>query len=278
VGRTDGVARCLDGIFAGSELPREVVVVDQSGREDVAQLLDQRAALSVRLLHIAADLRGLSSARNVGARAASGDVFAFTDDDCVPDRDWIRALAGAFSVPDAPAAVTGPMLPLPGSAPGLVAVSSRTSLERREFVGRGRPWEIGTGGNVTLSREWFDRVGGFDERLGVGTPGRAGEDLDLFRRLLDAGGRIVYEPTAVCGHEQKTPGERRARRSSYGMGAGAALGLWLRGGDLQALTSLAGWVSLRVQMALRGSALDELRVLGGTVRGVSYGLRLRPWR
>ena len=81
----------------------------------------------------------------------------------------------------------------------------------------------------------------------------------------------------MCRHEQKTPAGRRARRASYGLGAGAALGLWLREGDPRALPALARWVSLRARMAVRGSATDELRVLGGTVRGLAYGLRLSPW-
>ena len=223
------------------------------------------------------EARGLSAARNLGARTANADVLAFTDDDCVPDGEWLAELGRAFAADAAPAVVTGPMLPLPGASPGLVAVSSRTSRERREFTGRALPWEVGTGGNTAIRRAWLDRVGGFDERLGVGTPGHAGEDLDLFRRVLQAGGRIVYEPDAVCRHEQKTPAERRARRASYGLGAGAALGLWLREGDPRALPALARWVSLRARMAVRGSATDELRVLGGTVRGLAYGLRLPSW-
>ena len=277
IGRAAALARCLDALAAGSVLPGETVVVDQSGVDAIARVVDERGAALPGLRRIAVDRRGLSTARNAGARASQRSILAFTDDDCVPDARWVAGLATAFEERPQLAAVTGPMLPLPAAEPCLVPVSSRSSRERREFAGRALPWEIGTGGNTTLAREWFSRIGGFDERLGAGTRGCAGEDLDLFRRVLRAGGRIVFEPDAVCRHEQKTPAERRARRASYGLGAGAALGLWLREGDPRALPTLARWVSLRARMAVRGSATDELRVLGGTVRGLAYGLRLSSW-
>ena len=274
IGEAAALARCLDAVLDGDVAPTEVVVVDQSDDEDVARVVAARGP-SVR--RVGSEARGLSAARNLGARTATADVLAFTDDDCVPDARWVAELGRAFEAHDAPAAVTGPMLPLPDQAPGRVAVSSRTSREHREFTGRALPWEVGTGGNTAVYRAWLERVGGFDERLGVGTPGDAGEDLDLFRRLLQEGGRIVYAPDAVCRHEQKTPEERRARRASYGLGAGAALGVWLREGDAHAFPTLARWVSLRARMAARGSVTDELRVLGGTVRGLAYGLRLSRW-
>ena len=274
IGEADALARCLDALLPAA--PDEVVIVDQSGDDAVARVVEAVDG-SAAVRRVVSEARGLSAARNLGARSATADVLAFTDDDCVPDGEWLAELGRAFARDDAPAAVTGPMLPLAGAPPGLVAVSSRTSRERREFTGRALPWEVGTGGNTAVSRAWLDRVGGFDERLGVGTPGHAGEDLDLFRRVLQAGGRIVYEPDAVCRHEQKTPAERRARRASYGLGAGAALGLWLREGDPRALPALARRETQRARMAGRGSATDELRVLGGTVRGLAYGLRLSSW-
>ena len=272
------LARCLDALIAGTLAPAEIVVVDQSEDGGSERLVEERRQLFPRLVWIRGERRGLSAARNAGSRAASASVVAFTDDDCVPDTGWVEALSSAFAADERLAAVTGPMLPLPSEAVGAVPVSSRTSRERQEFVGRALPWAVGTGGNTSVRREWLERVGGFDERLGVGTPARAGEDLDLFRRLLGAGGRIVYDPEASCQHEQKTPAERRARRAAYGKGAGAALGRWVRDGDLRALVPVARWFSLRIRLALRGSGVgDELRVLAGTLHGLVHGVMLPGW-
>ena len=180
----------------------------------------------------------------------------------------------------APDAVTGRVLPLGPEQPGLYAVSSRTSSSPADFAGLALPWLVGTGGNFAARRDWLLRVGGFDERLGAGSPGGSGEDMDLLYRLLKAGARIRYEPQAVVFHERQPRERRLASRSAYGRGIGACCGLWLRGRDPHALAVLAGWLRMRGGMAAGavwrrqwGGVREELLVLGGTARGLFYGLR-----
>jgi GT2 family glycosyltransferase len=283
IGRVEALARCLDALAAGTLLPAETIVVDQSGHDEIGRILAERRQALPRIRHIVERPRGLSAARNVGARAGSGSILAFTDEDCVPDATWVEQLTNAFAADQELAAVTGPMLPLGPDSRDAVAVSSRTAIERRLFSGRAMPWVVGTGGNTAIRREWLERLHGYDERLGVGTSAGAGEDLDLFRRLLTGGGRVLYHPAVACRHERKTRAERRERRTSYGTGAGAALGRWLRDGDGWALVATARWLALRARMALAtraradATAVDEVRVLVGTARGLVYGLRLPPW-
>src|SRR5439155_17483645 len=109
---------------------------------------------------------------------------------CVPAQGWLAAVAAAFERPPAPDMVTGRVLPLGPAQSGLHAVSLRTSADRIDFFGAAMPWKVGTGANVAMTRHWAIRVGGYDERLGVGSPGKAAEDLDLSLRLLRAGARI----------------------------------------------------------------------------------------
>ncbi|MEA2562772.1 MAG: hypothetical protein QOH06_4276 [Acidobacteriota bacterium] len=179
-----------------------------------------------------------------------------------------------------PDAVTGRVLPLGPEQPGLYAVSSRTSALPADFAGRALPWLVGTGGNFAARRDLLLRVGGFDERLGAGSPGGSGEDMDLLYRLLRAGARIRYEPQAVIYHERQPRDRRLASRSAYGRGIGACCGLWLRGRDLHALGVLAGWLRMRGGMAAGAvrrrqwsGVREELLVLGGTARGLVYGFR-----
>ena len=118
------------------------------------------------------------------------------------------------------------------------------------------------------------------ERLGAGSPGSAGEDMDLLYRLLRAGARIRYEPEALVFHERQPRERRLASRSAYGRGVGACCGLWLRGRDLHAIPVLGGWLRMRAGMAAGAvrrrqweSLREEMLVLGGTARGLIYGLR-----
>jgi O-antigen biosynthesis protein len=219
--RPSALERCVRGLLAGETLPSELVVVDQSVQPVERELAAALEGAEICLTYLRAPGRGVSAGRNDGVRAASSDLLAFTDDDCVPAPGWIGALAAAYD--EGFDGVTGRVLPLPAPPPA-VAVSSRTSTVRRTFAGAGQiPWDIGTGGNLSLRREALEAVGGFDEALGPGTRGRAAEDVDLLYRVAEAGFTILYEPEAVVYHEMKTRKARVGGRFDYGFGLGAFL-------------------------------------------------------
>ncbi|HEV2852079.1 MAG TPA: glycosyltransferase [Thermoanaerobaculia bacterium] len=280
--RPDELARCLDALAAGSLLPAEVVVVDQSRDDRTRAVVEERKGGPFPIVYVRQEARGLGTAQNEAVSRASRSIVAVTDDDCIPDRDWLAAIARAFIADLGFDAVTGRVLPLEPRGERVCPVSSRTRPERRDFRGRTVPWEVGSGNNFALRKSWFERVAGNDERLGPGSPGRGGVDMDLFYRLLRAGARIRYEPESLVFHERQTRAERRARRPMYGHGMGACCALWLRQGDLYALRVLAGWLGLRMRLAAsalrrgqREALAEEGLLLAGTARGFLHGLRLR---
>jgi hypothetical protein len=80
----------------------------------------------------------------------------------------------------------------------------------------------GTGANFAVGRDVAIALGGFDEALGAGSPTGGGEDLDMFFRVLDAGGQLVYDPAAVVWHRHRADGDGLAAQSrTYGTGLGA---------------------------------------------------------
>jgi GT2 family glycosyltransferase len=281
VGRPDELARCLDALLGADVLPREILVVDQGVDERTRMVVADRGRAATPVQHIRQERRGLAASRNLALRTARFPILAMTDDDCVPSSSWVAAVARVFSHADATHAVTGPVLPL-GSRPGAYAVSSRTSMEPAEYRGLQLPWVVGTGANISVRRELALEVGGYDERLGVGSGGGAGEDLDFIHRLLRAGATIRYEPTALVYHELQTKERRRGTRSSYGRGVGACCAFWLRSGDARALWIFARWIGMRGRRLGKATferdserAREELFVLGGTAGGFAYGLRRR---
>jgi hypothetical protein len=178
--------------------------------------------------------------------------------------------------------LSGPVLPLGPDEPGRFAVATRTSRERKRLGPETMPWDAGSGNNFAVRRSWFEHVGGCDERLGPGAPGRGGLDMDLFRRLLRAGAPGLYEPDAVVFHERTTAAGRLARRMPYGYGMGACCVLWLRQGDRKALAVLGRWAGMRsdrlARSLVRGrwqAVREEGLVLAGTVGGIAFGLRAR---
>jgi GT2 family glycosyltransferase len=281
--RPEPLARCLEAIARGATLPAQLVVVDQS--RDGAVEAEVRALVvpGVSVEYIRQPRLGLSASRNAALGAATQPSIAFTDDDCVPDRGWLAAVAAALEPAEPPAAVAGRVLPLGEPSAGTYVVSPRGDDHAIDHRAGAVPWAVGTGGNFAASRAWLDRVGRFDERLGAGSPGRAAEDADLIHRLLRAGGVVRYEPAAVVYHARQTEAQRLRSRWTYGFGIAAACALWARRGDLGAMRLLATWMAKQVvllggALARRDGFLARQRMLSlrGGVRGLFYGLRLAP--
>jgi GT2 family glycosyltransferase len=208
--RPELLAAALDAL-AGAIRPRDrVLVVDSASSHDgTRQVCQDRGVELLRL-----EQPGTSRARNAGAAASTTELIAFTDDDCLPQPGWLAALAAAFDDP-AVGLVTGRVLPdRPVGAP----VSIEASTDARRF-----DQPVGHGANCGVRRAALEAVGGFDERLGPGTPGLAGEDADLMRRVLAAGWTGWYEPDAVVIHRQwRTRGASVRRSFAYGVGQARA--------------------------------------------------------
>src|ERR1700758_411907 len=85
--RAESLRHCIEAIASGHRLPQRILVVDQSGGTALRTALD---ALAVEV--IAQPRLGLSASRNLALDQLSGSILAITDDDCVPDHDWLAAI------------------------------------------------------------------------------------------------------------------------------------------------------------------------------------------
>jgi GT2 family glycosyltransferase len=279
--RPAGLLRCIEAVMAGESLPAELIVVDQSDRDDSEQLLRPWQWPQTQLQYLRQPKRGLSASRNAALAAARAPVIAMTDDDCAPAPGWLRAVERAFAEDPEPTAVTGRILPLGPEAPGLFAVSSRPSTIPAQYSGKAPPWQAASGGNFSVRREWWERLGGFDERLGAGSRGQASEDIDFAYRLLRCRRLILYEPDALVYHERQPLARRIETRWTYGYGIGAFCGKWMRRRDAYALRLLATWLGWRGRefggALIRGrwyDARERRLMLRGTAAGVIYGLKI----
>ena len=280
VDRPEGLRRCVNAILGGRLLPSEVIVVDQGGRPETEAVVEAAAGGPVPVRLLRDGRRGLSASRNAGLRAATGDIVIVTDDDCRPDEGWLEAVAETFGRFPGTVAVAGRVL-ADGSPRDGRATSLRTAAEARAFSAPVDPWLVGTGANFAVHRRTALGFGGYDERLGTGSPGRAAEDMDLIHRLLSAGRTIRYEPAMLIFHARETREHRRATRWGYGHGIGAMCGLGARRGDRWSLRILSRFATMRTRnlaravMARDAAAVgDELTMLCAIAAGAGYGLRV----
>lgn len=221
--RPDDLARTLGAVVRLANAPHRILVVDNAPRsprtrEVVQQFPDVR--------YVCEPTPGLNVARNRAIREASTDLVAFTDDDAVPEPEWLDALIANFGDPRVQCA-TGLTLPLEleTEAQELFEEVSpfARGFRRRVFDGQhDNPVEVGrvgAGANMALRRETVDLVGPFDERLDGGTPTCSGGDHEMFVRILAAGYQIAYDPAAVSWHRhRRTLPEVRDTLHGYGVG------------------------------------------------------------
>jgi GT2 family glycosyltransferase len=276
--RADALRRCLESLGAGRLRPDEVIVADQSDGAETSRAVEEAHAGGLPIRYVPARPGGLGAAQNDAVAATSSEIVAVLDDDCVADTSWLERIAGAFDAEPELALLAGRVLPLGPPSPGTYPVSSRVSTEAREFAGKQLPWHVGSGNNFAVRREWFERIGGCDERLGPGAPLLGGLDMDLFYRLLRAGGHARYEPAVLVLHERATREGRLSRRPAYGFGMAAAIAIWLRDGDRFAWKVLGAWLRMRSAFLLRALAKgrwqtvhEEALVLRGTMQGLVRG-------
>lgn len=277
--RPDALARCLPAIWHGSVQPREIIVVDQSRDNETERLVQQQRAAGLPIRYQRTDARGLGASQNIAVSVASCSVVAVTDDDCIVDDRWLETIAHTFAANPELDLVAGRVLPLPAEGDRVWPVSSRMSTRRVDFHRYAAPWNVGSGNNFAVRREAYLRIGGCDERLGPGSPGKGGVDMDLFYRLIRTGGSARYEPDSIVYHERQTLEGRLGRRPLYGHGTGACCAFRLRDGDLLAARMLADWLWLRLRVlgraTLRGdrqTMREEIVMLQTTASGLRHGL------
>jgi len=277
--RPDALERCLTSLAGGEVLPSEVIVVDQSSNDDTRALIEKWRSSPLPITYIRQEPLGLAVSQNTALAHAPGPVVAVIDDDCIADRNWLAIIEQSFASMVGLAAVTGRVLPLKAEGERVYPVASRTSTIRRDFSGKTVPWPVGSGNNFAVKREWFTRIGGCDERLGPGSPGQGGMDLDLFYRLLRAGAQIRYEPDALVYHERQDRAGRISRRPMYGYGMAAACMLRLRERDFYALRMLVHWLFYRGRLLAAAflqrrwmEVYEEWLMLQGSARGLIHGL------
>lgn len=188
-GRPALLQRCIDALLAQTLDAHqwELIIVDDACRDDTARQVDR---VSLRTLGVPAlrylrpsGRRGPAAARNCGWLAARGEVVAFTDDDTVPDADWLRQ--GALGMSDGKQVMRG-RVQVP--APPVMTDHGRMTqgLESAEFVTA----------NCFVRRDALQQVGGFDERF----PRAWREDSDLHFKLLRRYGEVPLAPLALVQH------------------------------------------------------------------------------
>jgi GT2 family glycosyltransferase len=243
------------------EVPDELLVVDQSVEPHPELAAFETPRCRFRYLNSATV--GLSRGRNIGIAAASHPVIVFTDDDVLVPPGWFGTLVRSLEAAGPRSVVTGRVLAAEAETEGGFAPSLHPGTARVVYEGRVYQDPLATF-NIALPRSAHAEVGGFDVRLGPGTPFPAAEDNDFGHRLLEAGYRIVFDPEAVVFHRAwRDDRAYVSLRHAYGRGQGAFYAKHLSLEDRYMLRRMIGTLVSHVRRLPR-AVLNDLRATAGS--------------
>ncbi|MFM7796824.1 MAG: glycosyltransferase, partial [Candidatus Nitrosotenuis sp.] len=200
------IHRCLQSIFEQNYDNFELIYVDARSTDEtfnIANAFSQKTSSfpnCKRYVSVSEHAESPAKGRNIGTRLARGEIIAFTDADCIVEKDWLNKIM-SYDIHTIGA--------VGGSNTIKHATNSKTTIAIDEVLGT----RLGSGGapqflkikearevyaipacNMVLRKEIFDNLNGFDERL------RYNEDTDLCYRIRKSGLKIIYAPDASVNH------------------------------------------------------------------------------
>ncbi len=229
---TRGRVRELDELFASLVAQGrddfEVIVVDQNEDERLAEVIT-RYVQKFALSWLRSDVLNANHARNLGLKQARGGLVGFPDDDCVLPPGVLDQVDGAFGTDIRLQILTGPAASPDGG------LGSGRWRDAAGTINEENVWTSVIEFNLFLRRGAALALGGFDERLGPGTPLGSAEGNDLVLRGLRAGLKAMYDPELRIVHpDKRLTREATVRAETYGRGLGFVLrrhgvrmGVWL---------------------------------------------------
>lgn len=208
--RCDSLIKALRSI-ASSVLPDavqwEVLVVDNNSRDQTRTVVEEISCLYPgRFRYLFEPRQGLSNARNAGIRAAGGQTVVFTDDDVTVDPLWLQNLTVPLLKGQWAGAAGRICLESKFRPPNWMAITGPFSLGE-SLVQFDRGDQEGPldqppfGANMAFRKIIFEKYGGFRADLGrCGDSLIGNEDTEFAGRVMAAGERLYYVPSAVVNH------------------------------------------------------------------------------
>ncbi len=168
----------------------ELIFVDNASTDGTPRIL---ASYSDRLRCLVEPKRGASAARNRGISAARHAIVAFTDADCLVDRQWLRRLVEPLQ--DVAVGASGGKILAVRPCNAIQEYGEWLHDHERAIREFDPPYVISM--NWASRRDALVAAGAFDEDL------FRGEDVDLSYRLSQAGFRLVYCAGAAIHHHNR---------------------------------------------------------------------------
>src|SRR6266487_4226472 len=218
---------CLSSLIDQDYHDFEIIYVDGGSTDSSLRIADSVKAGSSRMRIVRSE-GNISESRNLGLSLTQGQIVAFTDADCVAERNWLRgSVAELMSCPKDVAGVGGPNVPPEESRSFRLRVIDQTlstllgsgASVQTKLAGSGKFVRALSTSNCAFWRGRLQEVGGFNSKLSFC------EDSDLSARLRRRGLKLLWLPSHPVQHFRDYDGMKSfvSYIGRYGRGRGEAV-------------------------------------------------------
>lgn len=207
-------------LILASSLSLELILVDNASLDGVPPAIERAREHDERLKVIYNHRNlGFGPAVNVGAKHAKGRSLLILNPDCLPDESDLQRLL-ALQAASPKAGLIGAVVCDADGRPDPASWRRDPLLQRSLNTLLGRPGEkvqveqeipaeaiqveAISGALMLMTREMFDRLGGFDEKYFLHC-----EDLDLCRRVRDIGYQVLLAGDVRVAHGKGSSSRHR---------------------------------------------------------------------
>jgi len=209
------VGLTLNSLLSQTYENREIIVVDGGSTDKTKDIVRK---YPVKLIE--SEKKSIPYQKNLGIKNSKGEIVAFTDADCVVDKNWLKHLIQNYSC-DSIVACGGAILPYTtpyvNNKPQTIVerFSAKELINPYFYFKTDKPIELKKikksfrsecisfisdcilGGNSSYRKDFLNKVGGFDNNIKIG------EDIDICYRIHKMGLPIIWDPRAIVYHPPK---------------------------------------------------------------------------
>lgn len=172
----------------------EIIVVDDHSTDNTIDIIKTFIKTSKKVKYFKSNGIGPAAARNIGIKKSKGEIVLFTDGDCIVPKDWVSRISKHFDS-EQTSGIGGKTEPFETNT-FVSRLNDAIFSYRYANTSRGDVNVVYTS-NAAFRKDILMKINGFDKNFNKAN----GEDLDLCYRVLDASGKIVFDPNISVKHE-----------------------------------------------------------------------------
>jgi glycosyltransferase involved in cell wall biosynthesis len=204
LGRSEVIHGLMQSLVQQTYKNFELIVVDQN-EDDRVETIIKEYLDKLNIVYLKSS-KGLSLARNVALRHISGEIVGFPDDDCVYETTLLEKVVGKFQSEN-----------VHGIIGRMVDEFHQWDKRVEKKINIYNVWRKNSSITIFLQKAVIERVGDFDEKLGVGsgTVYGSGEETDYLIRSLKEGFHIYYDSDLQIKHPKEDLTDPKNSRKAY---------------------------------------------------------------